>query len=289
MTETDSNRSSGETFQASFNKLEYKDCENLDNDDDNSGDEKDDKLNITPTPTTTINQENAPLCSSAIEKHSSHPQQHSTALKEQPSRKDPSGDQEIEEADSELNVSQFSTTMLNSSIMTNDDSDERGTTADEEQEQEQTVMAADTVTSIHPHPRQPLGVIKNAKNNLTICEDGQDETGSTAAAASGTQVMRLLDGKRINDDLLKEKDTIDSIGDVEVAATTSVSAPANTKLPETNRPIKVYETIEEFEANLPSTVTVLNTSCGSKVYLVGTAHFSEESKDDVSFVSILPI
>lgn len=51
-----------------------------------------------------------------------------------------------------------------------------------------------------------------------------------------------------------------------------------------SRIIKTYETLEEFEKNLPPTVTVLTTPFGSKVYLVGTAHFSEESQDDVSFV-----
>lgn len=32
---------------------------------------------------------------------------------------------------------------------------------------------------------------------------------------------------------------------------------------------------------LPSTVTELNTEDGSKVYVVGTAHFSDSSKKDV--------
>ncbi|XP_011188313.1 traB domain-containing protein [Zeugodacus cucurbitae] len=54
--------------------------------------------------------------------------------------------------------------------------------------------------------------------------------------------------------------------------------------PVTKREMKIYDTIEEFEANLPSTVTVLDTPFGSRVYLVGTAHFSEESQDDVSYV-----
>uniref|UniRef100_A0A336MYB0 CSON009472 protein n=2 Tax=Culicoides sonorensis TaxID=179676 RepID=A0A336MYB0_CULSO len=48
--------------------------------------------------------------------------------------------------------------------------------------------------------------------------------------------------------------------------------------------IKIYSNIEEFEKNLPETVTMLTSDCGSKVYLVGTAHFSEKSKNDVSFV-----
>ncbi|XP_022211444.2 traB domain-containing protein isoform X1 [Drosophila obscura] len=54
--------------------------------------------------------------------------------------------------------------------------------------------------------------------------------------------------------------------------------------PQTKREITIYDTLEEFDQNLPSTVTLLNTPFGSKVYLVGTAHFSEESQDDVSFV-----
>lgn len=48
--------------------------------------------------------------------------------------------------------------------------------------------------------------------------------------------------------------------------------------------IHVYDDIEEFDKHLPHTVTVLTTPFGSKVYLVGTAHFSEESQDDVSYV-----
>lgn len=48
--------------------------------------------------------------------------------------------------------------------------------------------------------------------------------------------------------------------------------------------VKIYGSLEEFDKNLPDTVTVLDTPFGSKVYLVGTAHFSHESQDDVSLV-----
>lgn len=48
--------------------------------------------------------------------------------------------------------------------------------------------------------------------------------------------------------------------------------------------IKVYNSVEEFDTNLPSTVTLLKNEFGSKVYIVGTAHFSRESQDDVSLV-----
>ncbi|XP_014252072.1 traB domain-containing protein [Cimex lectularius] len=42
--------------------------------------------------------------------------------------------------------------------------------------------------------------------------------------------------------------------------------------------------IEEFDANLPNTVTLLRGANDSKLYLVGTAHFSLESQQDVSRV-----
>lgn len=48
--------------------------------------------------------------------------------------------------------------------------------------------------------------------------------------------------------------------------------------------IKIYSSIEEFDKNLPSTVSLLTNEYGSKVYIVGTAHFSRESQDDVSLV-----
>lgn len=55
--------------------------------------------------------------------------------------------------------------------------------------------------------------------------------------------------------------------------------------PQTKRDITIYDSLEEFDQHLPQTVTLLETPFGSKVYLVGTAHFSEESQDDVSYVS----
>ncbi|XP_017846656.1 traB domain-containing protein [Drosophila busckii] len=61
-------------------------------------------------------------------------------------------------------------------------------------------------------------------------------------------------------------------------------AVASNDHPQTKREIKIYDSLDEFDQNLPSTVTLLNTPFGSKVYLVGTAHFSEESQDDVSLV-----
>lgn len=47
---------------------------------------------------------------------------------------------------------------------------------------------------------------------------------------------------------------------------------------------KIYKSLDLFEANLPSTVTLLSAPNGGKVFVVGTAHFSKESQDDVSLV-----
>ena len=41
---------------------------------------------------------------------------------------------------------------------------------------------------------------------------------------------------------------------------------------------------ESIDDNLPPTVTLLTTPDGGKLYLVGTAHFSVESQNDVSKV-----
>lgn len=63
--------------------------------------------------------------------------------------------------------------------------------------------------------------------------------------------------------------------------------------PETSEPLirkeefqdlKIYDDIEEFNRNLPDTVTLLKTPNGNNVYLIGTAHFSEASQKDVAFV-----
>lgn len=54
--------------------------------------------------------------------------------------------------------------------------------------------------------------------------------------------------------------------------------------------LKIYESIDEFNANLPDTVTLLKAPNGNNVYLIGTAHFSEASQRDVAFVirNVLP-
>lgn len=48
--------------------------------------------------------------------------------------------------------------------------------------------------------------------------------------------------------------------------------------------VKIYDSIDDFDKSLPDTVTLLHAPNGNKVYLVGTAHFSEASQRDVAFV-----
>lgn len=196
----------------------------------------------------------------------------------------------------ELNSSYLSNTILNSSIMTSDESDENHAIEEEEQN---TIIVANTATQ--QQPKHFLGEIKNTTNNVTIRENSQKASAnanSNANMATGLRSLTKVIDNKVKPDILKSmpeekgKDKLDA-GKKKITAavnpTSNMTADAgqqnNSKLPETKRPIKIYDTIEEFEANLPHTVTILNTSFGSKVYLVGTAHFSEESNDDVSFVS----
>lgn len=54
--------------------------------------------------------------------------------------------------------------------------------------------------------------------------------------------------------------------------------------------LKVFALMEDFDKNLPPTVIKLTTPNRSSVYVVGTAHFSRESQNDVSYVirNVLP-
>ncbi|KAL3862313.1 hypothetical protein ACJMK2_008291 [Sinanodonta woodiana] len=58
----------------------------------------------------------------------------------------------------------------------------------------------------------------------------------------------------------------------------SVKEPENAKAPTTEHILS----IDPSNLNLPSTVTVLDTNWGSRVYVVGTHHFSLESQEDVA-------
>lgn len=53
---------------------------------------------------------------------------------------------------------------------------------------------------------------------------------------------------------------------------------------DTKKPNEEENAVQDFDSNLPKTVTLLHGPNGSKLYLVGTAHYSVESQEDVSKV-----
>ena len=59
---------------------------------------------------------------------------------------------------------------------------------------------------------------------------------------------------------------------------------------ENSKPVPNLPIIRKRDPNpdLPDTVIVLDTEWGSKVYVVGTSHFSKESQEDVAKVKVLP-
>ncbi|KAJ6645743.1 TraB domain-containing protein, partial [Pseudolycoriella hygida] len=63
-----------------------------------------------------------------------------------------------------------------------------------------------------------------------------------------------------------------------------LSSSCKGNVPSSSQQIKIYETTEEFNQNLPPTVTLLRNQYGCKVYVVGTAHYSLESQNDVALV-----
>lgn len=48
----------------------------------------------------------------------------------------------------------------------------------------------------------------------------------------------------------------------------------------------IPEKLREEEWDLPHTITKLESPSGGQIYLVGTAHFSKESQEDVAKVNI---
>lgn len=111
-----------------------------------------------------------------------------------------------------------------------------------------------------------------------------DET-TTASASVSAPKPSLVSGAG-EDSLTTVKDSKDTThnvsqipGDDEDQITEAGTSQISQK-----DPLKIYGSLEEFDRNLPDTVTLLTTPEGSKVYLVGTAHFSESSQNDVSLV-----
>lgn len=125
-------------------------------------------------------------------------------------------------------------------------------------------------------------IFKTANPNLSIIEisdtSSKDEENTVYLVESETDNKTYRKKDTQNHSIQPEHEILN----IEPAASENVNENETKKsIPRT---IQVYNSIVEFENNLPPTVSVLTTPYGSKVYLVGTAHFSEESQDDVSYV-----
>lgn len=100
---------------------------------------------------------------------------------------------------------------------------------------------------------------------------GEDENLIQPSASKKTR-----DTSEVNNSLLSEPSPSENNGeevtiDIEAKSVENVTS---------NDPLLV----ENFDSHLPETVTLLQTEEGDKVYLIGTAHFSASSQDDVSKV-----
>uniref|UniRef100_A0A182IMJ6 TraB n=1 Tax=Anopheles atroparvus TaxID=41427 RepID=A0A182IMJ6_ANOAO len=123
--------------------------------------------------------------------------------------------------------------------------------------------------------------LNNVVLSLVSSEDEAEETsGGVGRTASTPRVpdvsvnMSQSDASTATSSTTGEKDSRDTTANVSQLPAESGCDSA----------IPLYATLEEFDRNLPETVTLLTTPGGAKVYLVGTAHFSESSQRDVSLV-----
>ncbi|XP_062564238.1 traB domain-containing protein [Armigeres subalbatus] len=115
-------------------------------------------------------------------------------------------------------------------------------------------------------------------------EEASVTNGITSTSSVTAPKPSLVSGTGGGDDSLTAKDSKDTTHNVSLlpADDDQPTEPGNSQ--SQKDAIKIYSSIEEFDKNLPDTVTMLTTPYGSKVYLVGTAHFSENSQNDVSLV-----
>lgn len=144
-----------------------------------------------------------------------------------------------------------------------------------------------------PKPKFPIHP-DNKDDNNTI--DDNDADGGSLSPDSDT----LLDRSSLHSETLAGDRSSHTLQNVTVQQSQQsssspllkTSAPlskeANLKSPvkmvDGQLEVQMFATVEEFEAHLPDTVTVLEGPFGARVYLIGSAHFSEESMNDVSFV-----
>ncbi|XP_035778801.1 traB domain-containing protein-like [Anopheles albimanus] len=127
-------------------------------------------------------------------------------------------------------------------------------------------------------------------NNVTLSfvssseEDDTEPTGVKPHPSPADASLNMSQSSDTSDTVTTgggERDSRDTTANVSLIPIESV---ATTNGGSGDPLIPVYGSLEEFDRHLPETVTVLTTPDGAKVYLVGTAHFSESSQRDVSLV-----
>lgn len=122
--------------------------------------------------------------------------------------------------------------------------------------------------------------IMSSSDEASLLNNGDDVSNGNRAALNVSQVSGINGSVSTKD----SRDTTHNVSQLPVDDDQPTVTTTETTVSKQKNPIKVYRSQEEFDQNLPDTVTLLTTPEGSKVYLVGTAHFSESSQDDVSLV-----
>ncbi|KAG8235565.1 hypothetical protein J437_LFUL013115, partial [Ladona fulva] len=121
------------------------------------------------------------------------------------------------------------------------------------------------------------------QNNATICLDSSgDISSSSIVELSNTSTPMVPSSKRKLEKNIDERSFSVVIDDGGLNASSGEDS-------ELDLGEESEETVElsnlppgESSSALPDTVTLLTTPDGGSVYLVGTAHFSKESQDDVA-------
>ncbi|EDS25988.1 TraB [Culex quinquefasciatus] len=109
-----------------------------------------------------------------------------------------------------------------------------------------------------------------------------DETTTTSSSVTAPKPSLVTSGGEDSLTIKDSKDTTHNVSQIP-GDDDQVTEPGTSQASQKDA-VKIYGSLEEFDRNLPDTVTLLTTPQGSKVYLVGTAHFSESSQNDVSLV-----
>ncbi|KAI4499825.1 hypothetical protein M0802_005081 [Mischocyttarus mexicanus] len=160
------------------------------------------------------------------------------------------------------------------------------------EEQEDLVSSVEDVDIINK--KEEIGVqllpsVKNITEELLLIESKKDDITSQESAQKST-LTNTSESMNINSIHNNNRTNIEcSDSDVVVNSDSNESKTSNidpvidnsnNQRGSINPPIKEYN--DDIDNQLPETVTLLRAPNGGKLYLIGTAHFSIESQNDVS-------